>query len=353
MIREEHGNLLRADADALVNTVNTVGVMGKGIALQFRRAYPDMFEAYTKAAEAGDIRIGKVFVWSTGAMTGPRFILNFPTKRHWRSSSRLPDIAAGLDDLIEVIHRHDIRSVAIPPLGCGNGGLDWADVAPLIWRTLEPIAGKTDLWIYPPEGAPPAAEMTNRTAVPAMTTARAAVLKLLQSYEEAAMHSATQVEVHKLVYFLQHAGQNLRLEFVKGRYGPYADNLRRSLLELEGHFITGFGDGSARALESEPIRVIPEAVEEAGRALTGHQAAAHRVDRVIALSEGFNSMYGMELLASVHWAAAHGKSRSGAEVVHYVREWTERKGMLFDLAHIEAALTRLVDHNWLDPAVLD
>ncbi len=181
MIREAHGNLLRADVEALVNTVNTVGVMGKGIALQFRRAYPEMFLAYERATKFGDVRIGEMFVWETGALDGPRFIVNFPTKRHWRSSSRLPDIEAGLTDLVTTIKKHGIRSIAIPPLGCGHGGLQWHDVAPLIWESLEPLARSVDILVYPPEGAPPAADMITRTARPRMTTTRAAVIKLLRS----------------------------------------------------------------------------------------------------------------------------------------------------------------------------
>ncbi|WP_280234519.1 type II toxin-antitoxin system antitoxin DNA ADP-ribosyl glycohydrolase DarG [Nocardia cyriacigeorgica] len=347
MIREEHGNLLRAETDALVNTVNTVGVMGKGIALQFRRAYPEMFLAYEKAAKTGGIQVGRIFVWETGALSGPRFILNFPTKRHWRSGSRLPDIEAGLEDLVEVIRKFGIESIAIPPLGCGNGGLSWQDVAPRIWDALEPLAPDVDILVYPPEGAPPAAEMITRTPPPPMTTARATVIKLIAEYEHAVMHAPTQVEVHKLVYFLQYAGQALRLDFVKGRYGPYADNLRKTLREIEGHFITGFGDGSARALEAEPIRVIPDAAVRSDAVLADDPDSARRVEQVITLAEGFGSMYGMELLASVHWAAVVGKSRDGDEIAEYVQAWTERKGVLFSDSHVEAAVKRLAEQGWL------
>ncbi|MCA1704199.1 MAG: macro domain-containing protein, partial [Actinobacteria bacterium] len=132
MIHESHGNLLDSDAEALVNTVNTVGVMGKGIALQFRRRYPDMFRAYERAAKRREVRLGQMHVWDTGAMTGLRFVINFPTKGHWRARSRLPDIEAGLADLVRVVREKSISSIAVPPLGCGSGGLDWAEVKPLI-----------------------------------------------------------------------------------------------------------------------------------------------------------------------------------------------------------------------------
>lgn len=349
MIREEHGNLLRADVDALVNTVNTVGVMGKGIALQFKRAYPEMFKAYRRATEKNDIRIGEMFVWETGAITGPRFVINFPTKRHWRSPSRLQDISDGLNDLVQVIRLHKIKSIAIPPLGCGNGGLTWDEVEPLIRESLHRVESEVEIFIYPPEGAPPDSEMITAGMSPRMTPARAAVIKLMREYEEASFHEPTLIQVQKLVYFLQNAGENLRLEFAKGNYGPYADNLRKTIREIEGHFIIGFGDGNTKVTESEPLRAIDAAVEEAEKVLTDYPDTATRVDRVIALTEGFTSMYGLELLATVHWAVTHEHPRSRHEVVRLVRSWSKRKGSLFTEDHIEQALSQLETQNWLHP----
>lgn len=150
MIREQSGNLLSADVEALVNAVNTVGVMGKGIALQFKQTYPEMFQEYARAARAGEVQIGAMHLWATDATSGPRFIINFPTKRHWRSPSRLADVASGLPSLAETIERNEIRSVAIPALGCGHGGLDWVSVEPLIRQTLEPLSAVVDVRLFPP-----------------------------------------------------------------------------------------------------------------------------------------------------------------------------------------------------------
>jgi len=157
MITEVAGNLLDADVDALVNTVNTVGVMGKGLALQFRRAYPAMFDDYQRAATAGQLHLGQMHVWRTGAVTGPAYVINFPTKGHWRSRSRIDDIDRGLTDLARVIRDLGIHSIAVPPLGCGNGGLDWTQVEPRIRATL---AGLDDVRIllYPPGRTPSAGE---------------------------------------------------------------------------------------------------------------------------------------------------------------------------------------------------
>lgn len=124
MIQEAHGNLLDAEADALVNTVNTVGVMGKGIALQFKRAFPENYKAYKRACDQGAVELGQMFIWDAGALAGdgPRYVINFPTKKHWRSKSKLSDIRAGLDDLVRQLKDLSINSVAVPPLGCGHGG---------------------------------------------------------------------------------------------------------------------------------------------------------------------------------------------------------------------------------------
>lgn len=149
MIHEVGGNLLLADVDALVNTVNTVGVMGKGIALQFKRAYPEMFKSYAKAAKAGEIELGRMHVWPTGMLEGPRFIINFPTKGHWRANSKLVDIEHGLTDLVAVIRQYDITSIALPPLGCGHGGLDWVQVKELIHTSLSTV-DDVEVRIYAP-----------------------------------------------------------------------------------------------------------------------------------------------------------------------------------------------------------
>ena len=132
MIEEAEGNLLLADAEAIINAVNTIGVMGKGLALQSKKAWPDNFKAYAKACQLGDVVPGKMFIYSLDEIFNPRFIINFPTKRHWRENSRLEDIETGLSALVTDVEFRKIQSIAIPPLGCGYGGLDWSVVRPLI-----------------------------------------------------------------------------------------------------------------------------------------------------------------------------------------------------------------------------
>jgi len=346
MISLAQGNLLKADAEALVNTVNIVGIMGKGIALQFKNAYPSNFEAYRRACESGEVVIGKMFVFETHSPNNPKLIINFPTKRHWRHRSQMEDIEAGLRDLRNVISHMAIRSIAIPPLGCGNGGLDWVDVFPRIRETLGDLK-EVQVSVYAPKGAPRPEEMANETKRPRMTAGRAAVIGLMSRYR-AAGYRMTLLEVQKLVYFLQAAGEKLdRVHFVRAKYGPYADALRHVLGRMEGHFIRGYGDGVNTPDTS--IELLPDAVEEAETHLDYHKDTKERFDRVTRLIDGFETPYGMELLATVHWLASAENMIAQTDVdaaITGVRAWSRRKKEKFRPEHIKVAWERLREQQW-------
>ena len=183
MIEYKKGNLLESEAEALVNTVNCVGVMGKGIALQFKQAYPDNFKEYEKACKNNMVMPGKMFVVDTGSMFNPRYIINFPTKRHWKGKSKIEDIQSGLIDFIEIIREYGIRSVAIPPLG-GNGGLNWEDVRPLIEEAALKVP-EVLFMVYPPIGSPEPDKMRVGTEKPKLTRARALLIMLMNLYHRA------------------------------------------------------------------------------------------------------------------------------------------------------------------------
>jgi O-acetyl-ADP-ribose deacetylase (regulator of RNase III) len=345
MIREEHGNLLGAEADALVNTVNTVGVAGKGIALQFRQAYPDNFKAYAKAAKQGKVVPGRMFVWETNQLGSPRLIINFPTKRHWRGNSRIKDIRAGLEDLIRCIEQYQVKSIAVPPLGCGNGGLKWDEVRKLIVDALGSL--DVDILVYPPSGAPAAEEMPIRSAKPKMSLGRAALLMLMKQYRDSDWFRLTALEVQKLAYFLQESGEALQLEFKRAKYGPYAENLNHVLIAMEGHYTRGYGDRS-----SEPqIQVVDGAYEAAAEFLGSHPATSTRLGGVAELLDDWETPYGLELLATVHWALnrAQPPLRPRAEVCSYVAAWTPRKAKLFKPAQVNRAIDHLVEHKFSAP----
>lgn len=344
MIRTATGNLLQADAEALVNTVNCEGFMGKGIALQFKQAWPGNFEAYAKACRAEDIRPGRMFIWETGRMMNPKYIINFPTKRHWIGKARMEDIRSGLRALIEDVRRLGIRSIAVPPLGCGNGGLDWWDVRPLIESAFAELPN-VEVQLFSPLGAPEAKTMPVNTSRPAMTVSRALFVKVIHQYE-ALNYRLTLLEIQKLGYFLQEAGEPLKLRFEAGLYGPYATNLNKVLERIEGHFIRGYGDSQKPDTE---IELLPGALTKADAFLREHPASLPRLNRVGELIQGFETPYGMELLSSVHWVCAHGKPKatSPEAAIRSVHGWNERKLKMFRPEHIRIAYQRLSELAWI------
>jgi O-acetyl-ADP-ribose deacetylase (regulator of RNase III) len=337
------GNLLTADVDALVNTVNTQGVMGKGLALQFKKAFPEAFTSYELACKNGEIETGRMHV--VRRLASPRYIINFPTKKHWRNPSKLEYIQAGLADLIEQVRALGIESIAMPPLGCGHGGLEWSDVRPLIEGAFASLPD-VRVVLYAPAGAPPANEIIDRRSTPAMTAARAAVLALMGKYLRTGYeYRLSLVEVQKLAYFLQAAGEPLRLKFQAHHFGPYADNLRKALRNMEGHQIRGVGDGDNKP-ETE-VDVLPGVVDRATEVLARQPASVERLERVAQLIEGFESPFGMELLGTVHWVMTHGANATDADdVIKHVHAWSSRKQSTMKDGHIRAAWSRLNELGW-------
>jgi O-acetyl-ADP-ribose deacetylase (regulator of RNase III) len=344
MVELKHGDILLADAEALVNTVNCVGIMGRGIALQFRKAFPKNFNVYKIACERDEVRPGKMLVFDTGLLAGPRYIINFPTKRHWRGKSRMEDIDAGLPALVEEIKKRRIRSVAVPPLGCGLGGLDWNKVRPKIVRAFEDLPDMRVL-VFEPSGAPKAEEMVKEARAPEMTAGRAVLVELMSRYLAAVMDPfITLLEIHKLMYFMQEAGENLRLHYEKAPYGPYAKNLRHVLSLVEGHFITGYGD--AEDDPERPIELRPGAARLASALIESHPDTQARSGRVAKLIHGFETPFGMELLATVHWVCTREGAKSEDEAIERTYSWNERKKG-FDRSQISLARDVLGTQGWL------
>ncbi len=345
MIELTQGDILQSDTEALVNTVNCVGVMGRGIALQFRKAFPDNFKVYETACEHKAVRPGSMFVFETGRLTGPRYIINFPTKRHWKGKSRMEDIDNGLTALINEIRRRRIQSVAVPPLGCGLGGLNWNDVRP---RIIQAFTNLPDVRVvvFEPAGAPEPAEMVKERKVPNMTPGRAVLIELMSRYLAAVMDPfVTLLEIHKLMYFMQEAGENLHLKYEKGLYGPYAKNLRPVLNVIEGHFINGYGD--AEDDPERPIELLAGTAQVASEFIESHPETRARFDRVARLIHGFETPFGMELLATVHWVCTRENAKSATETVARTHGWNDRK-KAFDAKQIKVAREVLTTQGWLN-----
>jgi O-acetyl-ADP-ribose deacetylase (regulator of RNase III)/uncharacterized protein YwgA len=346
MLQLKRGNLLEEKTEALVNTVNCVGIMGKGIALQFKQAFPDNFKQYQQACNAKAVQPGQMFIVDRGALLTPRYIINFPTKRHWRQSSRIEDIQSGLAALLQDIQSRGITSIAVPPLGCGNGGLAWIEVKPLITQAFESLPDVTVL-LFEPAGSPVAQTMKVGTTKPQMSPARAALICLLDIYAKSG-YRASRIEIQKLAYFLKVAGEPAlqKLDYQRWHFGPYAHNLGHSLQHMEGHFISGYGDGSDRA----QIQVLPQGREEAEHYLQQAQSGISAyLNRVSNLIQGFETPYGMEMLATLHWVAQENPAAaSQVEIaIQRVGEWSDRKKKLFKPDHLRMAWHHLKDQGWL------
>lgn len=347
MIEKTRGNLLEADVEALVNTVNTVGVMGKGIALQFKKAFPENFKVYKKACDAKELEPGQMLVVETGELIGTaKYVINFPTKRHWRGKSKMEDIESGLAALVDEVRNRKIKSIAVPPLGCGNGGLRWSEVLPRIEQAFDALP-EVRVLVFEPAGSPKPRKMINRTTRPDMTPGRAAVLCLMNRYSVPGYpYRLAMLEIQKLAYFMQVAGQELKLQFQKHHYGPYAHNLQKVLERIDGHFIEGYGDGSSAP--DTPITLLADAANEAEEFLHSSEDVQKRFDDVSALIEGFETPYGMELLSTVHWVATEcPEARTDVDAaIGEVHAWNARKRQMMQPGHIHAAWNRLRQYSW-------
>jgi O-acetyl-ADP-ribose deacetylase (regulator of RNase III) len=303
MIDYRQGNLLDSEAEALVNTVNTVGVSGKGIALMFKEAFPDNFRAYEAASKAGQIEPGGLFITERQDMLGPRWIINFATKKHWRNPSRLDWIKAGLATLRREITERAIRSIAVPPLGAGNGGLDWADVRPLIATALGDL--DCDVIVFEPTTA--YQNVVKRHGVEKLTPARALMAEMIRRYEVLGFDCSI-LEAQKLAWFLAGAMRRIGLanpiadDFAANRYGPYSDRVRHLLDSLDGSYLI-CERRVADARPFDPIRFRHDRQDSVAVYMTTPDASPYRpaLDQASAVIEGFQSPHGLELLATIDW----------------------------------------------------
>lgn len=350
MIRFTQGNLLEAKADALVNTVNTVGVMGKGIALMFKERFAENYRLYAAACKAGEVVTGQMFVTELRELDGPRWVVNFPTKRHWRSPSQLAWITEGLHDLRRFITQNDVASIAIPPLGAGNGGLPWA----LVREQLESVLGDldADILVFEPTGK--YQNVSKRSGVEKLTPARALIAELVRRYWVLGMECSL-LEIQKLAWFLERSIERftpsenpLDLKFVAHTYGPYANRLEHLLDNLDGSYL----HCGKRISDAGPLDVIwfDEGRKAFVQAYLNSEAKAYlpALEFTADLIDGFESPFGMELLATVDWMVYQdGVEPNLPSLRQGLKDWSggagagARKSKLFDDESLSIALSKL------------
>lgn len=351
MIKFLQGNLLDAPAQALVNTVNTVGVMGKGIALMFKEAFPGNFRAYEEAVKRQEVQVGSMFVTENRTLGGPQWLINFPTKKHWRHPSKLEWIREGLQDLRHVIEEKGIQSIALPPLGCGNGGLDWNEVRPEIEQSLGDLS-HVDVLVFEP--TPQYQNVAKRTGVMKLTPTRVLVAEMIRRYWVLGIE-CTYLEVQKLCWFLERSTQELKLpdpldlKFVADKYGPYSDRLRHLLNGLDGSYLH-CDKRLSDAGPSDTIWFDEERRPFVELFLKQENARPLRaiLDRTAERIDGFESPLGMELLSTVAWLIEReGCEVSVSAILGGLSRWpagraaAERKQRLFSERHLALALERL------------
>ena len=344
MIETVQGDILKADAEALVNTVNCVGVMGRGIALQFKKAFPENFKSYKAVCDLKKLHPGNLFIFETNRLYNPKYIVNFPTKRHWKGKSKIEYIEAGLKALVKEVSKKNIQSIAIPPLGSGLGGLRWKDVRQRIEKAFEQ-SPDIHVFLYEPIGAPPAEKMTHTEETPGLTVGRASLLVLMRRYLAAVMDPfVTLLEIHKLMYFMQEAGEELKLDYNKALYGPYARNLRHVLSLMEGHYIRGYGD--AEDNPERHITLLPDVIPQAEAFLQGYPSTREHFEKVVDLISGFETPFGMELLSTVHWVSKYEGADTEDTAVKKAYGWNRRK-LMFKERHIKLAWDILKNKGWI------
>ena len=351
MIRFIKGNLIEAKVEALVNTVNTVGVMGKGIALMFKDAFPDNYSRYEAACKAGNVKVGHMFVVERNELFGPKWIINFPTKKHWRHPTKIEWVVEGLLDLRAFIAEKGIKSIAIPPLGCGNGGLDWQDVRIEIEDALSGIED-VDIIVYEPTEK--YQNVAKKEGVEKLTPARALIAEIVRQYWVLGIQ-CTLLEVQKLAWFLERSIEKcaqdnpLDLRFEANKFGPFANRLNHLLNSLDGSYL----HCHKRIADAGPMDVIWFDDKKKDHLQTYLKSGvvkpyAKALEVTSKLIDGFESPLGMELLATIDWLLV--RENCAATIVAVkdgLRRWPggeeagERKLKIFNDRSIGLALTRL------------
>jgi O-acetyl-ADP-ribose deacetylase (regulator of RNase III) len=324
MIKFTEGNILDSRADALINTVNTVGVMGKGIALQFKKAFPNNFIFYQKACKDGLVDIGRLFVSKDSSLTsGEKFIINFPTKTHWRKPSEYDYIKSGLLDLKRVIKEYNINSIAIPPLGAGNGGLNWEIVKELIITYLENES--IEIIVYEPTTR--IKEHLKKERVK-LTPARALLLSVLYDLVRNGDY-VSEFSSEKVAYFLQKFGAKkyFKLSFQQNFYGPYSGKVRFLLSALNGSYIMGFSDMNKRPFE--PLTLVGDGFQDVEDYINSNPELKDIASKTKNFLSGFYSDFGLELLSTIDFISNKINSFNKEEIKVELENWSDRKRTMF------------------------
>jgi O-acetyl-ADP-ribose deacetylase (regulator of RNase III) len=357
-IRE--GDIFKSKAQTLVNTVNCVGVMGKGIALGFRKRFPAMHDDYVLRCERGEVKLGRPYLYR---QDGEPWILNFPTKDHWRSVSKLADIEAGLEHLEANYREWGVESIAVPPLGSGLGGLEWQVVGPALYEHLDRLAIPVELYV--PFGTPhdeltPAhfqaslLEEDSREGFKQIGPDWVALLSVLEELESLSYPPPVgRILFQKLAYFASVSGLRLGLRYSRGSYGPFSPQLKPHVAHLLNNgLIEEVRHG--QMFEVKLGRTFDAAKRAFPRDLSRFEPQIHRLTDLFARMRARDA----EIAATVHFAAEELSSREGhepseQEIVDAVMDWKQKRQPPLDRASVSEAVRGLNALGWLRATTSD
>ncbi len=327
MIHYIKGNLFESEAEALVNTVNTVGVMGKGIALQFKNMFPSNFKIYSNACKNKELKVGQLLVTEEATLlAGEKIIINFPTKTNWRLPSEYKYIEDGLVKLTTVIKEKNIKSIAIPPLGTGNGGLNWNKVKQILENHLSNV--NCEIFIYEPNSTIKEALKKERVK---LTPARAMLLSVLYELVRNG-EFVSEFAAEKVAYFLQRFGakETFKLNFQPNFYGPYSGKVKFVLYHLNGSYIMGYSSKDKKPFEE--LGLVCDAEKDVDDFLNKLENAENKmiVEKTKKFLTGFYSPFGLELLSTIDFITTEKKNSKQDEITQELKNWSNRKKTLFN-----------------------
>lgn len=325
MIKYLTGNLFDSKAEALVNTVNTVGIMGKGIALQFKKLFPNNYKLYKTLCDKKEFKIGQlIVVQDQNIITGEKIIINFPTKKHWKSPSEYEYIEKGIDELIKTIREKNIKSIALPPLGSGNGGLQWFKVKDIINYKLSNLEN-CDVYVYEPNGN--VKEILKKERVK-LTPARAMLLFMLFELVKNG-EFVSEFASEKLCYFLQRFGakKHFNLTYSANFYGPYSGKVKHVLNYLNGSYVMGYAGKDKKPFEQ--LNLLIDSEKEVNHYINENIELKEIVEKTSVFLTRFYSAFGLELLSTVDYISQTYNIKEKDSINEKLYSWSNRKKTLF------------------------
>ena len=355
MVRILVGDLFASKAQTLVNTVNCVGVMGKGVALEFKKRFPEMFEDYVKRCRAGLVKLGEPYLYRN--LVGP-WILNFPTKHHWRSVSSLSSIVQGLRYLVAHYKEWGITSLAVPPLGCGHGQLEWRVVGPTLYRYLNSMDIPVEL--YAPYGTPgeqlavdflSGATRSEDSAPPEkqrLTPALVALVEILARIEREPYHwPVGRTMFQKIAYFATMSGLPTGLSYRRASYGPFSDDVKQLITRLVNNGLV-FEESVGQKLVIKPGRTYKDAISAFHESLEQWNGT---LDKIVDLFLRLNTREA-EIAATVHFTAnqliCERQRATEQDVLDEVRRWKQRRRPPLEDEEVAVAIRSLNAMKWIN-----